>query len=67
VVHGLLRPSLWSRDSQVVPDRNTLITSSSAMLGNALHSLEKRRMYLQRVSPGFCRWFLRSHVFPGHS
>jgi hypothetical protein len=67
VVHRLLHPSLWSRDSQVVPDRNALIMLASAMLGNALHSLVKHRMYSQRVSPSFYRWFLRSHGFPRRS
>jgi hypothetical protein len=63
VVHGLLCPSLWTRDSQVVPDRNAPITSALVMLDNMLYSLEKRQMYLRRVSPGFYRQFLRSHGF----
>jgi hypothetical protein len=67
VVRGLFRPSLWTRDSQVVPENNASITSVSATAGNALHSLEKRRMYSRRVSPSFCRQFLRSHGFPGRS
>ena len=30
MVRGPLRPSLWMRDSQVVPDRKAPITSASA-------------------------------------
>ena len=37
VVRGPLRPSLWTRDSQVVPDRKAPITSASATLGSSLH------------------------------
>jgi hypothetical protein len=67
VVRGLLHPNSWTRDSQVVPDKNALIALASATLGNTLHSLEKHRMYSQRVSPSFCRQFLRSHGFPERS
>jgi hypothetical protein len=36
-------------------------------VGNVLHSLEKRQMYSQRVSPSLCWQFLRSHGCPGRS
>ena len=65
MVRGPLRPSLWTRDSQVVPDRKAPMTSASATLGSSLHYQEKRRMYPRRVSSAFCRQFLRSHGFPG--
>ena len=65
VIHGPLRPNLWMRDSQVVPDRKAPITSASVTLGSSLHYWEKRRMYPQRVSSAFWRQFLRSHGFLG--
>jgi hypothetical protein len=64
VVCGPLHPSLWTRDSQVVPDRNGPKTSSLATSGSSLHCLEKRRMYSRRVSPDFCQQFFRSQGFP---
>jgi len=44
VVRGPLRPSLWTSDTQDVPERNAPMTSASATLGTALQSFEKRRM-----------------------
>ena len=67
VVRVLLRPSLWTKDSHVLPDKNAPTTSASATLGTALHSFEKRRMYSRRDSLGFYRQFLRPHEFPGRS
>ena len=55
VVHGPLHPNLWTRDSQVVPDRKAPMTSASVTLGSSLHYQEKRRMYSWRVYPDFCR------------
>ena len=46
----------------MVLDRKAPITSVT--LGSSLHCREKRRMYPRRVSPAFCRQFLRSHGFP---
>ena len=45
VVCGPLHPSLWTRDSQVVPDRKAPMMSVSATLGSSLHYREKRWMY----------------------
>ena len=67
VVHGPLRPSLWTRNSQVVRDRKAPMMSASTTLGSSLHYREKRQMYPRRVSMDFCRQFLRSHGFPGRA
>ena len=40
VVRGFRQPSLWIRDSQVVPERNALMTSASMTSGRELHRLE---------------------------
>jgi hypothetical protein len=40
VVLRCLCPSLWTRDSQVVPDRKAPMTSASATLGSSLRCLE---------------------------
>jgi hypothetical protein len=40
-VRGPLRPSLWTRDSQVVLDRNAPMTLASVTSGSSLHCLEK--------------------------
>jgi hypothetical protein len=45
------RPSLWTRASQVVPDRNALMMSPSATSGSSLYCLEKRQIYSRRVLP----------------
>ena len=37
VVWGFRQPSLWIRDSQVVPERNALMTSTSTTSGGELH------------------------------
>ena len=66
VVHGPLHPNLWTRDSQVVPDRKALMTSTLATLGSSLHYQEKHWMYSWRVSPDFCWQFFKSHGFLGH-
>jgi hypothetical protein len=42
VVLGHLRPSLWTRDSYVVPDSKSPMTSASTMSGSSLHCPEKR-------------------------
>jgi hypothetical protein len=42
VVLGRLCLSLWTSNSQVVPDRKSLMTSVSATSGSSLHCLEKR-------------------------
>ena len=55
VVHGPLCPNLWTRDSQVVPDRKAPMTSASLTLGSLLHYREKRQMYSWSVSLDFCR------------
>ena len=44
VVWGFRQPSLWIRDSQVVPKRNTLMTFVSTTSGRELHLLENLRM-----------------------
>jgi hypothetical protein len=44
VVHGLLRPSLCTRVSLMVPEMNALIMSASARLVSSLHCREKYRM-----------------------
>ena len=60
VVRGPLRPSLWTRDLQVVPDWKAPMMLASATLGNSLHCLEKHRMYSRRVSLDFYQQFFRS-------
>jgi hypothetical protein len=45
VVCRPLRPILWTKDSQVVPDRNAPMTSVSMTSGSSLHYLDKRQMY----------------------
>ena len=65
VVRGPLRPSLWTKDSQVVLDSKAPITSALATLGSSLHYREKRRMYPRRVSSAFWWQFLGSHMFLG--
>jgi hypothetical protein len=45
VVLGRLRPNLWTRDSQVVPNKKALITSVLVTLDSSLHCWEKRQMY----------------------
>jgi hypothetical protein len=42
VVLGHLRPSLWTKDSQVDPDKKAPMTSVSVTSGSLLHCLEKR-------------------------
>ena len=59
-VCGPLRPNLWTRDLQVVPDRKAPMMSASATLWSSLHCREKHRMYSRRVSPDFCRQFFKS-------
>ena len=44
VVRGFRQPSLWIRDSQVVLERNTLMTSASTTSGRELHRWENLRM-----------------------
>ena len=44
VVRGFRHPSLWIRDSQVVPERNALMTSASTTSGRELHRWENLRM-----------------------
>jgi hypothetical protein len=41
---GVLRPSLLTRSRQVVPARNTPMTSESVMLGSSVRCFENRRM-----------------------
>jgi hypothetical protein len=41
---GVLRPSLPTRSVQVVPARNTSMTSESVMLGSSVRCFENRRM-----------------------
>jgi hypothetical protein len=54
VVCEPMHPSLWTRDSQVVPDRKAPMMMASVTSGSSLHYLEKSRMYSWRVSPNFC-------------
>jgi hypothetical protein len=54
VVCEPMHPSLWTRDSQVVPDRKAPMMMASVTSGSSLHYLEKSRMYSRRVSPNFC-------------
>ena len=44
VVRGFRHPSLWIRDSQVVPERNALMTSTSTTSRRELHHWENLRM-----------------------
>ena len=44
VVRGFRQPSLWIRDSQVVPERNALMTSTLITSGRELHHFENLRM-----------------------
>jgi hypothetical protein len=44
MVHGLLRPSLCTRVSLVVPKMNALILLASARLASSLHYHEKHQM-----------------------
>ena len=44
VVRGFRQLSLWINDSQVVPERNTLVTSASTTSGRELHRFENLRM-----------------------
>ena len=67
IIFGLLHPSLWIRDSQVVPERNTLMTTASATSSRALHCLDKCWMYSRRDSSCLCLQLLRSQGLPGCS
>jgi hypothetical protein len=49
------------RDVHVVSFWNAEIVSLSVALGSLVQLLEKRRMYLQRLSPGCCLQFRSSH------
>ena len=44
VVRGFRQPSLWTKDSQVVPERNALTTSTSMTSSRELHSLDNLRI-----------------------
>jgi hypothetical protein len=41
---GVLRPNLLTRSQQVVPTRNTPMTSESVMLGSSVRCFENRQM-----------------------
>ena len=43
-VRGFKQPSLWIRDSQVVPERNALMMSVSTMSGREMYHWENLRM-----------------------
>jgi hypothetical protein len=57
VVLGFFRPSLWTRASQVIPNKNVLMTSLLARSGSSLHCLEKHQIYSHRVSFFFYQQF----------
>ena len=50
MVLGFLRLSLWTRDSYVVPNRNTPMMSALAMSGSALRCLEASNVLTKRLS-----------------
>jgi hypothetical protein len=53
------------REVHVVPFWNAEMVSLSVSPGSSVQHLEKRRMYLRRLSPGYCLQLLSSHCLPG--
>ena len=64
VVQSFTQPSLWTRDWQVVSERNALMTSASTTSGRELHYFENLQMKSHRDSLGSCWQLLRSQEFP---
>ena len=50
MVLGFLHLSMWTRDSYVVPNRNTPMMSALAMSGSALRCLEASNVLTKRLS-----------------
>jgi hypothetical protein len=50
-----LRPNLWTKHSQVVPDKKAPITLVLVTLGSSLHYQQKHWMYSWRVLSSFCQ------------
>jgi hypothetical protein len=54
MIRGMRRPSQWMREVQAVPFWNAEMASLSVAPGRLVQRLEKRHMYLRKLSLGCC-------------